>query len=67
MAVAESTVAMSTQVRQAADDGVARVLDAGAAEREALRQMISDFIAGLQSVLRGPDADKTTHKTTALR
>lgn len=67
MAIAEAAVGMSAQVQRAADDGVARVLDAGATEREVLRQMISDFIAGLQSVLRGPDGDKSTYKTTALR
>jgi hypothetical protein len=64
MAMAESAVSMAAQVRAAADEGVARVINDGAAEREELRQMISDFIAGLQAVMRSPAEEK---KTTALR
>lgn len=57
IAIADATALMTNtttvQIHSAIGDGVARLQEAGAQEREQVRSMISDFLAGLQSVMGG--------------
>ena len=57
IAMADASAISAAHVRTATDEGVQRVLDAGARERESVRALIAEFLASLQAAMGTPPAE----------
>lgn len=63
LAMADASAMAAAHVRTSTDEGVRRVLDAGASERESVRALIAEFLASLQAAMGAPPTESASLAT----